>query len=222
MKSTIAIVAAAMTACSMQPVSTLSSSDVDKLHRRPSFGSNKFDMNIILGDENGVVLSGSKLSRIGAETKFAKLRKFIYPKSYSLPSNGENSKFPTTPATPLKFDSLETGWTVSLKPRVAGGVIILEGEITHVSAKLHRGVFGEGSDPIVAPVSSVLGKKYVTVTENKGEMPLISKNVYPVTIRVLPNKEYKISLSDGTNLKLTLNENKANKTEHPTPYPPRS
>jgi len=205
-KFTIAIVAVAITACSVQPVSTLLSSDVDRLHRSRSFGSNKFDMNIVLDDGDGVVLSGSKLSRIGVETRFTKLRKFVYPKSYSLPSNGENSKFPTTPPRPLKFDSLETGWTVSLKPRVAGGVIILEGEITYVSAKLHRGVFGEGSDPIVTPVSSVLGKKYVTVTENKGEMPLISKNVYPVTIRVLPNKKYKIVLSDGTNLKLALNE----------------
>jgi len=209
MKSTIiitAIVAVAMTACSVQPVSTLLSSDVDKLHGRPSFKSNKFDMNIVLGDGGGVVLSGSKLSRIGVETRFTKLRKFAYPKSYSLPSNDENSKFPTTPATPLKFSSLETGWTVSLKPRAEGSVIILEGEITHVSTQLHRGVFGEGSDPIVTPVSSALGKKYVTVTENKGEMPLISKTIYPVAIRVLPNKQYNIALSDGTNLKLSLRE----------------
>lgn len=205
-KYTLAIVVAAMTACSVQPESTLLRSDIDKLHQRPSIGSNKFDLNITLGDGDGVVFSESKSSRVGVATKFTKLRKFVYPKSYSLPSNGENGKAPTAPPIPQKFDSFETGWTVALKPRVSGGVIILEGEITHVSAKLHRGVFGEGSDPVVDPVSSVFGKRYVTVTENVGEMPLISKTTYPITVRVLPNKQYKVVLSDGTNLKLTLNE----------------
>jgi len=162
-------------------------------------------MNLILTGRDGVVISETKLSRIGVETRFTKLRKFVYPKSYALPSNGKNNKFPTTPSTPLKFDSLNTGWTVSLKPHLSGGLIILEGEITHVSTKLHRGVFGEGSDPIVAPVSSALGKTYVTVTENKGDLPLISNKVYPITIRVIPNKPYEISLSDGTSLKLILN-----------------
>lgn len=66
----IGIVAVATTACSVQPVSTLLSSDVDKLHGAPSFKGNKFDMNIVLGDGDGVVLSGSKVNKAALTVRF--------------------------------------------------------------------------------------------------------------------------------------------------------
>lgn len=209
-RSTTALILVALTACSTQPENIHLATDLNKIHQLPSVSSNKFNMNVALADSNGVILSGSKSSKIGVTTKFSKLRNYRYPKSYSLPEKINNSNgvevFPVTPSAPLKFDSIEKGWSISLKPQLAGGVVTLEGEITHVSTKVRQGVFGEGADPIFAVVPSIFGKTYVTITENRGDIPLISKDVYPVFIRAIPNKTYKINISDGVTFTLTLNE----------------
>ena len=193
-----------LAACSHQPANTILSTDISKLESLPPVSSSKFDLSLSLKDGDKTIISETKSGRLGTPIRFTQQRELFYPSSYNLPQIDKGGTFPVTPSTPRKFKSVHTGWTGEFVARVSGGLVILEGEITHTSTEFSKGIYGEASDRIVAPASF----HFVTMIENNEYMPIISKTTYPLNIRAVPNKDYVVSLPDGTKLQLQLQTKK--------------
>lgn len=100
------------------------------------------------------------------------------------------NNFPVTPTTPTEFETLNTGWRVTLTTKARGGLTEVYGVADFVEVDLIGGGYGALSGPIVSD-------RGVLITPNRVELPKTKTTTTRFHIFALPGESYDITLYRG-------------------------
>lgn len=120
----------------------------------------------------------AKNIRLGESFSQEVIREFIYPAGYSAPGIAGGG---IEPATPERFETVNTGVTMDLKAEASGSLVIVSGKVE--VSKFDRFIRMGGE--LGHPITDEKGK---TLTENRVEMPAIRTYMTPVYVAAKPGK----------------------------------
>jgi hypothetical protein len=154
-------------------------------------------------DHVAVSISGFpkvKVATDGHKAVVEMIREYRYPTEFeppvaSLPAvpakvKGEEGAFPVTPTTPRAFETLNTGWTITLTTKARGGLIDIYGVADFVEVDLVTGGYGALSGPI-------LSEDGVVITPNKLEQPRSHTTTTRFHLFAVPGESYDVTLYHG-------------------------
>jgi hypothetical protein len=151
-----------------------------------------------------VAISGiSKIKMATDESKavMEMIREYRYPIAFTPPDASkmppaakskatEGGAFPITPTTPLAFETLDTGWTITLQARAVGGMIALFSTADFVEADGVNAGYGALSGPIYT-------EDGILITANKITMPKSRTTTTRFHIFAIPGESYEVTLYRG-------------------------
>jgi len=151
-----------------------------------------------------VAISG--ISKIRMATDKSKvtmemIREFRYPTEFAPPEVSKEALkpkakpedggvFPVTPTTPRAFETLNTGWTITLTAGAVGSMVELYGSADFVEADLVNAGYGALSGPIYSDDG-------ILITPNKLQMPKSSTTTTRFHLFAVPGESYEVTLYRG-------------------------
>ena len=151
-----------------------------------------------------VTISGISKIRMATDKSKASMeliRDLRYPTEFAPPEApkealkarakpAEGGAFPVTPTTPLAFETLNTGWTITLSASAVGSMVELYGTADFVEADLVNAGYGALSGPIYSDDG-------ILITPNKLQMPKSSTTTTRFHLFALPGESYEVTLYRG-------------------------
>jgi hypothetical protein len=158
-----------------------------------------------LRQHGNVMTTPSLIQRPGDSGKIEMIRDFAYPTEYDLPRvDGRTARqvsqaiagkespqaFPVTPTTPRQFKTEPVGITISLKPVLDGGLVLLSGEVMLREFDGFTRAPGEAVSPIILSKD-----KPIPLTENVVNLPMFREARTPLFVTALPGQTYKMRVA---------------------------
>lgn len=109
---------------------------------------------------------------VGKSFTVSDQREFIYPAAYK-PASSSSEQELVTPATPLAFQTIETGIKADLTSERVGSLVVVKGTITVTEFQGFSRMGGELGLPII-------DSKGRMITENRIEMPKLATFATPI------------------------------------------
>ena len=199
-----------LAACST-PRPTLTVSAVAALHELPPLPAGPLRISAKVTETGQTTQFPVQTVTYGRAAVFTSGHEVKSPMAYSLPgvpvaaSSSVPPNFPVTPSVPTNYRKVAVGWDIQVLPHREGGLITLTAKVKRSTLHNRKGVYGEGSDPVVAISRGLLGQEtQVNLTENVAKIPLVVTKEYSLEVRALPGKPYMIPLEDGSSLVISV------------------
>lgn len=136
----------------------------------------------------------------GGKTVLEAIREYRFPTAFTPPIaskellKGEpnpEGNVPVTPTTPDAFETLNTGWTITLTTKARGGLIEIYGVADFVEVDLIAGGYGALAGPIMTDKGSV-------ITPNRVVLPKSKTTTTRFHIFAVPGESYDVTLYRGS------------------------
>ncbi|MEZ0254696.1 MAG: hypothetical protein ACAI37_05430 [Chthoniobacter sp.] len=150
-----------------------------------------------------VAISGvSKVRTVsdGRKAVLEMIREFRFPTAFNPPAapkealagkTNQDGVYPITPTTPTEFETLNTGWTITLTTKARGGLVEVYGVADFVEVDLIAGGYGALSGPIITDQG-------VLITPNRLDLPKSKTTTTRFHVFALPGESYDVTLYRGT------------------------
>lgn len=126
----------------------------------------------------------------GTKVTLEKIREFRFPTEFTPPQASLRTDVPVVPTTPDVFETIHTGWTITLTAKPQGKLVELCGVAEYVEVELING----GYEPLSGPIHTEDGQ---LITPNKLEQPLAQTTTTRFHLFAVPGESYEIELYRG-------------------------
>lgn len=193
----VLIVACGLLANCSSPVG-MTSRELSGILKESPLGAKRVSVSVqVTSPGERAVSFPAKTVRLGQSFSAGSTREFIYPKGYSFP---EVSGDALTPATPMNFETIDTGITMDLKAEANGPLVVISGKVDVSKFDRFIRMGGELGRPIADGEGNV-------IAENRVEMPAIRSYMTPVYLAVKPGQPVSFEIDHpekGTRMTVTI------------------
>ena len=136
-------------------------------------------------------IGNTTLSADKLQGRVEAIKVLSFPVEFDPPQTAANNTSVITPTTPTAFETVNTGWTVSLSAKPHGKLVAVYGVADYVEATLVRGGYGA----IAGPVYTVSGE---VLTTNALDQPKLQTTTTRFHIFAVPGESYDVTLYRGS------------------------
>jgi hypothetical protein len=118
------------------------------------------------------------------------IRELRYPTEFDPPRAANDGSAIVAPVTPNAFETINTGWTISLSAKPSGKLVALSAKADYVEAELMNGGYGAVAGPIYNARGELLSPNVV-------HQPKVKTTSTTFHIFAVPGESYEVTLYRG-------------------------
>jgi hypothetical protein len=126
----------------------------------------------------------------GNKVALEKIHEFRFPTEFTPPQASLKDQSIIVPTTPSAFETINSGWTVTLTAKAHGPLVELCGTAEYTEVEMINGGYG----PLSGPIHTEEGK---LITPNRLDQPLAQTTTTRFHLFAVPGESYEITLYRG-------------------------